>query len=304
MAFGSITHPSKVRDEYDGPHHLVGVQEDFKMFDVIDALQGTPVPTILVVGGLLFIFLGLGGKLTAGEIPADRRKYFGATGGVLLLLGIVMFVIPQRITSGENSTGGTASNIPTPPIPAEISQSEYDQAVGTASAFNQVAEILYGPTSGELTGEDDGSLECNNAEVLVRNAIIKIRFTYPHQMETWSFGLNFRHLGRNQQYRLFVNQDGAWEAQWDRVNSDGDRIATTIDGGRLSNLIKGEAAANQIDLFVSKESALFFFNDKYISRIDISHVLSPGDVAVCIDYQADVDALKIDYEAFTIWELP
>ena len=80
----------------------------------------------------------------------------------------------------------------------------------------------------------------------------------------------FRDLGKDQEYRLFINHRGVWTAEWNRINSNGDRIHTTIDGGQLSNMIKGENISNEIELFVNDDFALFYLNEKYISRIDIT----------------------------------
>lgn len=278
------------------------------MGDIVSALQGTPVPTILVLGGLLFVFLALGGKLSAGEIPPDRRKYFGIAGSIFILFGVILFVVPQRVSPDGNSATPLDQNIDVTVTPTnsstETQQTQFDVIVATISALNQTADILYGPISGALTGEDDNSLECDDADVLVTNAIIKVQFIYPHQSESWTFGINFRHLGRNQQYRLFINQDGFWEVEWDRVNSDGNRIFTTIDGGRISNLIRGENASNELSLYVNEATAFFYLNEKFISDIEVSQVISPGDVAVCIEYKDDTVDLVLDYSDFTIWSLP
>ena len=67
--------------------------------ETIANLQETPVPTILVIAGLIALFLGLGGTLTAGTIPPDKKKPMSVIGIILLLVGIVLFAVP----TGRNS---------------------------------------------------------------------------------------------------------------------------------------------------------------------------------------------------------
>lgn len=65
------------------------------MGDIITALQNTPVPTILVVGGIVFLFLAVVGQF-AGKIQVDpkRQKLAGIIGALLLLSGVALYVVP------------------------------------------------------------------------------------------------------------------------------------------------------------------------------------------------------------------
>ena len=62
--------------------------------ETIAALQETSVPTILVIAGLFALFLAVGGRLTVGEIPPDKRKIVGVGGLISLLTGICLFAFP------------------------------------------------------------------------------------------------------------------------------------------------------------------------------------------------------------------
>jgi hypothetical protein len=65
------------------------------MQDLILALQGTPLPTILVVAGILFLLLSLsGGFVGKIDIPKTRQTQAAIIGTIMLLLGITVHVMP------------------------------------------------------------------------------------------------------------------------------------------------------------------------------------------------------------------
>ena len=80
------------------------------MGDLVLTIQSTPVPVILVIAGLLFIFLALGGNISAGSIPSKSKKVFGALGGVFLLVGISLYAFP---TAADKNSQYSPTPIPT-----------------------------------------------------------------------------------------------------------------------------------------------------------------------------------------------
>lgn len=66
------------------------------MSDLIQFLSQTPLPTILVVAGILFLFLSIGGRLGA-QITTDiiKRKSAGILGVVLLTIGLSLSLAGQ-----------------------------------------------------------------------------------------------------------------------------------------------------------------------------------------------------------------
>jgi hypothetical protein len=85
------------------------------MSDIL-ALKDTPVPTILVIGGMVFLFLAIAGQIT-GEIkvPTGRQKISAVLGIILLVSGILLYVIPS-------STAETLTSTPTSTLTSENSQ--------------------------------------------------------------------------------------------------------------------------------------------------------------------------------------
>jgi len=74
--------------------------------EFIKTLQGTPIPTLLVIGGLIFLFLGLATlkKPIVISITSGGRKISGGIGLLLLLVGIGLYLFPQKPSSPGDST--------------------------------------------------------------------------------------------------------------------------------------------------------------------------------------------------------
>lgn len=69
------------------------------MKEIITALQSTPLPTLLVVGGLAFLFLAVVGQVGGQlQVPASRQRWAGLIGSILLILGVVLYVIPGPVS--------------------------------------------------------------------------------------------------------------------------------------------------------------------------------------------------------------
>jgi hypothetical protein len=65
------------------------------MAEIIRALQDTSVPTILIVGGIAFLFIAVGGRLGA-KVTTDqvRPGYAAGIGILLLLIGLALNLMP------------------------------------------------------------------------------------------------------------------------------------------------------------------------------------------------------------------
>lgn len=67
-----------------------------EILSVLSAIKASPMPTILVIGGSLFLLLSLAGGIVGQiNIPANRQKYAGIIGGLMLAFGIIIYVSPS-----------------------------------------------------------------------------------------------------------------------------------------------------------------------------------------------------------------
>jgi hypothetical protein len=86
------------------------------MESVFAALKETPIPTILVIAGIVFLLLSMAGQLVGHiTVPPERQRWAAATGGVLLMVGIALHVIPQVWPSASGTRNTPASQPSTPP---------------------------------------------------------------------------------------------------------------------------------------------------------------------------------------------
>lgn len=73
---------------------------------ILAAFKDTPIPTILVVAGILFLLLAIAGQL-AGKIavPPERQRQAMIMGGLLLAVGIALHLAPPRLPSTPTPPG-------------------------------------------------------------------------------------------------------------------------------------------------------------------------------------------------------
>jgi len=84
------------------------------MDSVIALLQETPIPTILVISGLIFLFLALAGKISGKlEMPPERQKWSGVASAVLLFTGLLLYILPLRTQGLVEQSSATLTLVAT-----------------------------------------------------------------------------------------------------------------------------------------------------------------------------------------------
>ncbi|MDH5571808.1 MAG: hypothetical protein OEY89_08590 [Gammaproteobacteria bacterium] len=86
----------------------------------IETLSHTPMPTILVISGLFFVFLAISGGVSGKvQVPLNRQRQSAIAGGILIILGLCIYIIPNingdiNMTSSDSNqsqqTGKPADN--------------------------------------------------------------------------------------------------------------------------------------------------------------------------------------------------
>jgi hypothetical protein len=68
------------------------------MESILGALKETPIPTILVVAGIVFLLLSIAGQL-AGRItvPPERQRQATIIGCLLVVVGVALHVVPPML---------------------------------------------------------------------------------------------------------------------------------------------------------------------------------------------------------------
>jgi hypothetical protein len=106
------------------------------MDSVIAALKDTPVPTILVVAGIVFLLLSIAGQL-AGRIavPPERQRQAAMIGGLLVVVGIALHVAPSlKLPSKPPDLHRTSPPEP-PPEPGQAFPTKYDGVMASITRF-------------------------------------------------------------------------------------------------------------------------------------------------------------------------
>jgi hypothetical protein len=89
----------------------MGEERGCVMESILAALKDTPIPTILVIGGILFLLLSIAGQL-AGRIavPPERQRQAAIIGCLLVVVGVAVHVVPPRLNPPQ-SPGGSCPYI-------------------------------------------------------------------------------------------------------------------------------------------------------------------------------------------------
>ena len=76
------------------------------MNDLLGTLSHTPLPTILVVAGIVFWILAVAGSL-AGKITVEpgKQKAAGLVGTAFILLGLILFFVPGPVDQTAQTSG-------------------------------------------------------------------------------------------------------------------------------------------------------------------------------------------------------
>lgn len=79
---------------------------------ILRELKDTPLPTIFVIAGVIFLLLAVGVQIR-GQSTATQQKVAGAIGAVMLLVGLGLFFIPP-IRTPQPATQPTATTQSSP----------------------------------------------------------------------------------------------------------------------------------------------------------------------------------------------
>jgi hypothetical protein len=267
-------------------------------------------------GGLPGWFLAIGGALAILVV-------------ILVAALIVLLVLPSRVeptptvvvsqptarpitavpmgptTTPMPTEAPTATFSPMPtntptltPVPPTRTPGAWVQVMAAAKAGPPV----FGPDSGSLSHEEDGSVEAKRADVDLRDFVVEAVFynPYPTTRGAWDIGFLFRDAGKNDEFRLAVESDGDWSLN-DRRGGENN----FIDKGQASNLDASAGSLNRLTLIAEGDRGFFFVNDTFIAELDLSSRTNSGDISAAIEIASDheVDGEVTAYENLTIWSL-
>ena len=112
-------------------------------------------------------------------------------------------------------------------------------AVAAASTVNRMQvndNLLANLPNGELYHVEDDYVETELIGEDVGDFILEVDFVNPygHEENDWSYGVLFRYLGSNDQYRFIISSNQYWSLR----NRYGDSSGEEIARGSIENLIR------------------------------------------------------------------
>jgi len=139
----------------------------------LSALSHTPLPTILVVAGIVFWLLAIAGSL-AGKITVEptKQRTAGVVGTALIVAGLVLFFVPSG-SPGEHKEMPTPAEQRTPTAQPAPSSAPQPSGPGPTSALppatpqpsNKEIKMLKPGPWVDCNGTPDEVEVCANAEL-------------------------------------------------------------------------------------------------------------------------------------------
>lgn len=141
------------------------------MSDIINALEDTPIPTLLIIAGLFFILLAFVNKLGGWvEVQPTQQKWAIPVGLGLLILGIVLW---QDSVPTDNISQRSQQEISTDNSNNDSSNSSVAESSGSNTSINgntsskSVPEVANGSNDENLIAEDVPVSTLEPPEVIV-----------------------------------------------------------------------------------------------------------------------------------------
>lgn len=197
--------------------------------EIIDALEDTPIPTILIFAGLFFIFLAFVSKVGGViEVQPAQQKWSAPIGLALLAFGLVLALNNPSEPSGSNASS------PTPSVTA----TDKSQPVGCATFFTEGAILNW-----ETTGNNNRRI---NGGTLTIEAINTAAGTWQGEQMTESDGSSDR---------VFIDLDGSFSGTEMTLNNPSHRETWlgTCSNSEIKGTLKTDYETSELLRFLIKK---------------------------------------------------
>lgn len=161
-------------------------------------------------------------------------------------------------------------NVPQVPPLAHVPD---DGSLATAAV--QVPEYAPCPTPGPLTKCFRQIEDYSNAQLADFALALEVLPPWSDQASLWDIVVLFRDTGTSQEYRLVLESDGAWDARYYAGDVSNSQVKARGNVGPLS-----ATEPTAIKLYVRNGDALFYVNDRYAGRFDISEKDGAGNISL------------------------
>ena len=277
------------------------------MLELLETLSGTPIPTILVVAGILFLLLsfsgGLSGKLT---IPETRQKLAGFTGALLLGLGVLIYVVPS-IKPGTAKDDGSDNELLDPLETWEVIGSDTffsDSSKWSAKEFdNDGGKHQQVIMSGVYRWESHFNQSWWQARYSpydpVTNfyAATDINFKSNEYDGDFSAGLVFR-ASYNRMYQLHLAPTKSLKLEYSDTKDKGENDKVLIDWVYLPSM--DNAKSNRVAVLAEGNLLKVYFNGKLTGQVE-DNSQGFGNVGYFVYSYADGEmAAEVEFDNFEL----
>jgi ABC-type amino acid transport substrate-binding protein len=139
------------------------------------------------------------------------------------------------------------------------------------------------------------------------NFILSARFYTPYETFAWSHGVIFRRT-RDQQFRLIFDQNGQYElVRFFRPQPDAQFTFETIERSIIPEGVnRRRDSFNEVLLIVRGELAVFYFNNRLVTQLNVSRFQEGGciEVATGLYTGTERDGFDTFVEEVKVWRLP
>ena len=153
----------------------------------------------------------------------------------------------------------------------------------------------YGPASGTLEKEP-GFIAGHDSGVWTRDVIVEAEYISPPGTD-WDYGLIIRNPELNRLEVIGITGNRQWFHQTRDV---GDSEYTDMASGFLRDFAVSPQDKNHLLVAAFGEFGLFFVNDKFVARLDLSHNQNHGRVSAMGDFSSSHRGSP-DFENFNVW---
>ncbi|GAB4277930.1 MAG: hypothetical protein Kow0080_29240 [Candidatus Promineifilaceae bacterium] len=185
-------------------------------------------------------------------------------------------------------------------------EAERGAAAATAEAeriFQPNLTPLVGPLSGSMPHDPgDNKIESEFASVDLQDFMVTVTFFNPFgEGEGWDYGLFFRQTDADNEMRLVIRSDGSWNLN-NRQGNEDNFVHEDVIRNRFNS---GLGEPNKITVIAQGEQGYFYFNNQFVTVLDLSGRLDAGDIAIATGFYAssEQNGAETAYSDFQVWEL-
>jgi hypothetical protein len=141
-----------------------------------------------------------------------------------------------------------------------------------------------------------------------KNFVLDVQFFNPADRaeHSWDYGFVFRRYDPDNYYILLLRSDGTWNLSYSGKRHADYREMLRMGNGKIEGIDLSPTGSNKVRLVVNEKDAFLYVNGVFVSALDVSANLSPGELHVVTGYMnSDVfPGLSVGFKDLSASGLP